>query len=47
MIFFFTHGEEGVDNVGFDRAEWLVLDQNKDLLLFFQTDEVTKPGPLS
>lgn len=36
-----------MDNVSFDRAERLVLDQNKDLLLFFQANEVAKPGPLS
>lgn len=36
-----------MDDVGLDGAEWLVLDQNKDLLLFLQADEVTEPGPLS
>lgn len=42
-----THREKGVDDVSLDRAEWLVLDQNKDLLLFLQADEVAEPGPLS
>lgn len=41
-----THGEKGVDDVGLDGAERLVLNHNKDLLLFLQTDEVTEPGPL-
>lgn len=41
-----THREKGLDNVGLDRAEGFVSDQNEDLLLFLQTDEVPKPGPL-
>lgn len=36
-----------MDDVGLDRAKRLVLNQNKDLLLFIQADEVTEPGPLS
>lgn len=36
-----------MDDVSLDRAEWLVSDQNKDLLLFLQADEVAEPGPLS
>lgn len=42
-----THREKGVDDVGLDGAERLVLNQNKDLLLFLQADEVTEPRPLS
>lgn len=41
-----THREKCVDDVRFDRAEWLVSDQNKDLLLFLKADEVAEPGPL-
>ncbi len=36
-----------MDNVSLDRAERLVTNQNKDLLLFLQADEVTEPRPLS
>lgn len=42
-----THREKSVDNVSLDGAEWLVLDQHKDLLLFLQADEIAEPGPLS
>lgn len=42
-----THREKGLDDVSLDRAEGFVSDQNEDLLLFLQTDEVPKPGPLS
>lgn len=42
-----THREKGMDDVSLDRAEWLVSNHNKDLLLFLQADEVTEPGPLS
>lgn len=42
-----THGQEGVDNVGFDRTQGFVSDHHKDLLLFLQTDEVPKPRLLS
>lgn len=41
-----THREKGLDNVSLDRAEGFVSDENEDLLLFLQTDEVPKPGPL-
>lgn len=41
-----THGEKSLDDVSLDGAERLVSDQDKDLLLFLQRDEVTKPGPL-
>ena len=33
-----------MNDVCLDGAEGLVFDYNKDLLLFFQVDEVTKPG---
>jgi len=39
-----VYREEGVNDVGLDGAERLVSDDNEDLLLFFQVDEVTKPG---
>lgn len=39
-----AYREKGLNNVGLDGAERLVFDDNEDLLLFFQVDEVTKPG---
>lgn len=42
-----THREKGVDDVRLDRAEGLVTDQHKDLLLLLQADKVAEPGPLS
>lgn len=36
--------EKGLNDVCLDGAERLVFDDNEDLLLFFQVDEVTKPG---
>lgn len=42
-----THRQEGVDNVSFDRTQRFVSDHHKDLLLFFQADEVSKPRLLS
>lgn len=36
--------EKGLNNVCLDGAERLVFDDDEDLLLFFQVDEVTKPG---
>lgn len=36
--------EKGLNNVCLDGAERFVSDDNEDLLLFFQVDEVTKPG---
>lgn len=38
-----SYREEGVNDVCFDGAERLVSDHHKDLLLFLQVDEVTKP----
>lgn len=35
-----------MDDISFDRAERLVSNQDKNLLLFLQADEVTEPGPL-
>lgn len=42
-----THRQEGVDNVSFDRTQRFVSDHHKDLLFFFQSDEVPKPRLLS
>lgn len=42
-----THREKGMDDVRLDRAEGLVTDQHKDLLLLLQADKVAEPGPLS
>ena len=39
-----AHRQEGVDDVGFDGAQRLVLDDQEDLLLLLQVDEVPKPG---
>lgn len=39
--------QEGVDDVGFDRAQGLVSDHHKDLLLLLQADEVPEPRLLS
>lgn len=39
-----AYREKGLDDVCLDGAERLVFDDNEDLLLFFQVDEVTKPG---
>lgn len=39
-----SYREKGLNNVCLDGAERLVFDDNEDLLLFFQVDEVTKPG---
>lgn len=36
--------EKGLNDVCLDGAERLVSDDDEDLLLFFQVDEVTKPG---
>lgn len=38
-----AHRQEGVNNVGFDGAQGLVLDNHEDLLLLLQVDEVPKP----
>lgn len=39
-----AYREEGLNDVRLDGAERLVSDDDEDLLLFFQVDEVTKPG---
>ncbi len=39
-----VYREKGLNDVCLDGAERLVFDDNEDLLLFFQVDEVTKPG---
>lgn len=39
-----AYREEGLNDVRLDGAERLVFDDDEDLLLFFQVDEVTKPG---
>ena len=44
MNLYDVYREEGLNDVRFDGAERLVFDNNEDLLLFFQVDEVTKPG---
>lgn len=36
--------EKGLNDVCLDWAERFVFDDNEDLFLFFQVDEVTKPG---
>lgn len=41
---FMKYREEGLNDVGLDGAERLISDDDEDLLLFFQVDEVTKPG---
>lgn len=41
-----AHRQEGVDDVRFDGAQGLVLDDHEDLLLLLQVDEVPKPGLL-
>lgn len=41
-----AHRQEGVDDVCFDGAQRLVLDDHEDLLLLLQVDEVPKPGLL-
>lgn len=40
-----AHRQEGVDDVGFDGAQRLVLDDREDLFLLLQADEVPEPGP--
>lgn len=35
--------KKGVDDVGFYGAQWFVLYDHEDLLLFFQADEVAEP----
>lgn len=39
-----VYREKGLNDVCLDRAERFVFDDDEDLLLFFQVDEVTKPG---
>lgn len=39
-----VYREKGLNDVRLDGAERLVFDDDEDLLLFFQVDEVTKPG---
>lgn len=41
-----AHRQEGVDDVGLDGAQRLVLDDHEDLLLLLQADEVPEPGLL-
>lgn len=41
---FMKYREKGLNDVCLDGAERLVSDDDEDLLLFFQVDEVTKPG---
>lgn len=39
-----AYREKGLNNVCLDGAERFVFDDDEDLLLFFQVDEITKPG---
>lgn len=41
---FMKYREKGLNDVGLDGAERFISDDDEDLLLFFQVDEVTKPG---
>lgn len=41
-----AHRQEGMDDVGFDGAQGLVLDDQEDLLLLLEADEVPEPGLL-
>lgn len=39
-----VYRKKGLNDVGLNRAERFVFDDNEDLLLLLQVDEVTEPG---